>query len=52
MILAEKFASAMNISPREIYQKIERGELHFIETENREIFVCVTAFSTKEINNQ
>ncbi len=40
MFKPEKIAQAADIHTREIYRRIETGEVHFIERNAREIFVC------------
>lgn len=47
MIPAEKLALFAEISPRAIYRRIERGELHFVETSGRQVLVCLASFSEK-----
>ena len=36
-------AKLLRISTREIYQKIELGKIHFIETEDFQLFVCLNS---------
>jgi hypothetical protein len=45
MIAAETLARSMRISPREIYKRIECGSLHFTETPEMEVLVCLSSFS-------
>jgi hypothetical protein len=45
MIAAEKLALLAEISPREIYRKIEQGELHFVETSMKQVLVCLASFT-------
>ena len=45
MILAESLARASSRSPREIYREIERGRVHFFESPNAQMYVCLASFS-------
>lgn len=45
MLTAEKLARTFRISPREIYRQIELGLLHFHETPQSQVFVCLDSFS-------
>lgn len=40
MFAPERAAEIINKKPRMIYRRIETGELHFMETQDGEIFVC------------
>ena len=40
MISAQTSAHLFSLSSREIYRFIETGQIHFIETETDEIYVC------------
>ena len=51
MLAAESLAQTFKVSPREIFRLIERGALHFIETERKEIFVCLESFSKRSLEN-
>ena len=51
MLSAENLAIFAETSPREIYRQIERGFVHFVETANREIFVCFASFSKRSLEN-
>ncbi|HEY0427024.1 MAG TPA: hypothetical protein VGC76_04380 [Pyrinomonadaceae bacterium] len=51
MISAEDLAALAAASPREIYRQIERGTLHFVETADKQIFVCFASFSEKILEN-
>lgn len=45
MIGAEYMAKIMAASPREIYRKIDDGQLHFVETADLQVLVCLRSFS-------
>lgn len=45
MIAAETLAKLARTSPREIYRCIDEGRLHFYETHELEVLVCLTSFS-------
>ena len=45
MILAEELARASSRSPREVYREIERGRVHFFESPNAQMYVCLASFS-------
>lgn len=36
-------AKLLRISTREIYRKIELGKIHFIETEDFQLFICLNS---------
>ena len=40
-------AKLFNISTREIYRLIEAGDSHFVEFEDRQIFVCLAALKNR-----
>lgn len=40
MTTPEQVAVLLSTTPREIYRRIEKGALHFIETDEGELFVC------------
>ena len=46
MIPAQMSADLCGISSRVIYRLIEAGELHFVETETRDIYVCPNSMQT------
>ena len=41
MFTPEKIAEIMSIGTREIYRRIEAGRVHFIETDKRQVLVCL-----------
>ena len=47
MIAAEKLASASGESPRNIYKLIDAGDVHFVETANMHVLVCLASFSKR-----
>jgi hypothetical protein len=40
MFLPERVAALAETTPREIYRRVEEGELHFVETEAGELLIC------------
>jgi hypothetical protein len=40
MLPLQQIALLKGISTRDIYRLIEKGEIHFVETDKREVFVC------------
>lgn len=42
MISAHASANLFGVSSREIYRLVEAGAIHFVETENNQMFVCPT----------
>lgn len=40
MVTPERAAFLTNITPREIYRRVENGKLHFVETDKGELFIC------------
>jgi hypothetical protein len=40
MVLPERAAILTQTKPREIYARVEKGELHFVETTEGELFIC------------
>jgi hypothetical protein len=47
MIAAEILASALGQSTRAIYKQIEKGKVHFFETTDMRMFVCLTSYSNR-----
>jgi len=47
MITAEKLASALGESTRAIYKLIDEGKVHFFETANMHVFVCLASYSNR-----
>ena len=43
MVTADEAAILARVSPREIYQQIEAQEIHFVETPDRLIFLCLNS---------
>ena len=41
MIVPESAAISLGITIREIFRRIERGEIHFFETDTGEVFICL-----------
>jgi Helix-turn-helix domain len=40
MTTPEHAAEILKIKPRAVYRQVERGELHFVETESGELLIC------------
>jgi len=40
MLLPEHAAVLSNTTPREIYRRVENGEVHFVETRKGDLFIC------------
>ena len=40
MLLPEHAAVLSNTTPREIYRRVENGEVHFVETREGDLFIC------------
>lgn len=40
MVTPERAAVLVNATPRIIYRRVENGELHFVETDEGELFIC------------
>ena len=40
MLVPEKAARLIGVTPREIYRRIEQGSLHFVESENGSLLIC------------
>jgi hypothetical protein len=51
MLTVENLAILTGTSQLEIFREIERGNLHFIETRDSRLFVCVAAFSKGRLRN-
>lgn len=51
IITPKSAARLLNVSQREVFRRIEQGNLHFFETKVEEIFVCCNSLKQKEINN-
>jgi len=41
-------AKLLRVSTREIYRLIETGKIHFIELEDRQMFVCPVSLKASE----
>jgi hypothetical protein len=48
MFTPERAAVLINRTPREIYRSVENGELHFVETDEGELFVCCCSLNQKQ----
>lgn len=51
-ILPERAAFLFNLSTREIYRRIERGAVHFLETATGITLVCAASFSINAANEK
>lgn len=40
-------ASVLGITQREIFRRLEQGNLHFFETETGEVFICANPLNPK-----
>lgn len=49
MIGAEYLAKVMATSPREVYRKVDSGLLHFVETVEMQVLVCLRSFSNSVV---
>lgn len=47
LIAPERAAVALNLTTREIYRRIESGKVHFIETSNGLVFICLSSLDAK-----
>jgi hypothetical protein len=45
MLPAEQAAVVFNLSNRAVYQLVEKGITHFVETERGELFVCLRSLA-------
>jgi DNA-directed RNA polymerase subunit RPC12/RpoP len=45
MLVAEKVAALFGLAQRRIFQFIEKGDVHFIETETSSVMVCLSSTS-------
>lgn len=45
MLVVEKVAILFNVKQREIFQFIEEDVIHFIETQNSSVMVCLSSMS-------
>jgi hypothetical protein len=53
MIAAENLARVMCESPRNIYKLIDQGDLHYEETDQMQVYVCLRSYSkTGEVKNE
>ena len=46
-VTPEFAATILETSVREVYRRIEQDELHFIESRNNSLFICVNSLKTK-----
>ena len=51
MLSVENLAVLKEVSQLEIYREIERGALHFVEPQRSRLFVCLAAFSKRDLRN-
>jgi hypothetical protein len=45
MVTPERTAQLLGTTPREIYRRIENGELHFAESESGLLLVCLNSLN-------
>ena len=45
MVIAEQAAAMARVSRRDIYRRVESGELHFTETEDGLLYVCLNSLT-------
>src|SRR4030095_1604339 len=50
MITAEKLEEAICAIPRNIYNRLENGDVHFVETEKLQVLVCLASFSKLKVD--
>jgi hypothetical protein len=43
MVTPERAAEMLMTNPRAIYQRVERGEVHFVETVSGELLICYSS---------
>jgi hypothetical protein len=43
MVTPERAAEILKTNPRAIYQQVEKGELHFVETGGGELLICCSS---------
>ena len=46
MLLPEHAAVLSNTTPREIYRRVENGEVHFVETREGDLFICCSTITS------
>jgi hypothetical protein len=46
MVTPEQAAVMLQTTPRVIYRKVENSELHFVETSEGELFICLQNVET------
>jgi excisionase family DNA binding protein len=47
MMTAEEAAALAKISVRKLYQWVEKGSLHFVETPSGQVWICLTSLMQK-----
>jgi len=52
MVTIEQAAAMAGVSSREIYQHVEAGDLHFMETADGSILVCFNALKASNLNTE
>jgi hypothetical protein len=45
-------AQSLGLTQREIFRRIEKGELHFFETERGEVFICPHPVNPTQIGDK
>ena len=48
MLIAEQAASVFGCARREIYRRVEAGQIHFVETTEGILYICPASFEIKE----
>ncbi len=48
MTTPELAANILGVTVREIYRRLEQGDLHFFETEPGEVFICTNSLKPKQ----
>ncbi len=51
MVAAEIAARVFDLSPREIYRLVEEGAIHFLETPELNVLICLGSFDEKRLSS-
>jgi len=48
MVTPERAAEMLKTNPRAIYQQVEKGEVHFVETGGGELLICCSSLTGEQ----
>jgi hypothetical protein len=51
MLTPDEAAQMSRTTPRRIYQHLEAGRLHFTETDNGQLYICLNSLSNTQVED-